>query len=90
MAEWVAKRAAELSEQDVQHVTWQLLKRVQALEIHLADVASLLLFASADTPTLDEAQYQDLVERLTTYLEQTNRQLQHLLEIEARYRAEHG
>lgn len=91
MADFIwAKSALEIDEQDTRHILWNLLKRVQVLELHLAEAVALLLFTTAtDTgPDLSEEQYLLFVNQLTEYLSQTGEQMKHMQEIEARYRAE--
>ena len=74
---WI-KSAAEMSEQDLRHVVWTLVQRMQVLEMYLAETVALVLFQAGEAEPRSEADLESTVEALTGYLQETNRHLQQM------------
>ena len=71
------KAATELTDQDVRHILWVTLRQLETLELVVSDLVALLLFATTtESAALSEDRYEQIVERLTSYLSEANAHLQ--------------
>lgn len=83
------KRADQLTDAEVRDVLANLLERAQEIEIALAEVGALVLYALDEIETPGAAEYDDTVRRVGVFLKHVQRELklvndatQHIIEQE--------
>lgn len=72
------KKPSQLDDADVRLILCNLLERTQDLEVHMAEIACLALFAVDQIEPPSDAEFADTVARVITFLKRTS---EHLREI---------